>query len=373
MPTFRTSATPGLATSIRNLIAGAGSAISPIQAMQVDHLAAQTAHSLGLAEKARQEAENMRLVQSRQADPNLRTEYAAHAAGIDMPAASRLVGAIRGAIEQPGPADVADAAMVGADAQPFPMARPNLQPGQERVFRSALASTIGNLIATGKTNAEQLAHATDRTNATALVSDAANAPDVPTGNRIIAAVSGRLREPFKTNAQGTVLNEETGALDESGRLADEVRKKLTAEAGKETAQATTEGARQTELRARAGRNTAQAGLAGARAEAVRRGETGKGGQRVTPEQVERWVSEVARKEWDTIPASSRRGMNYDQHLAKVRERFKPTAANAGGAAAEVTDAQEAIRKGADAKKVRERFRQRMGFDLPEASTDDEEE
>jgi hypothetical protein len=62
---------------------------------------------------------------------------------------------------------------------------------------------------------------------------------------------------------------------------------------------------------------------------VKRGETNKGGARVTPQQVERWVSETARKEWDTIPAKERKGMNYQQHLDKVRERF--TGTNGGAA------------------------------------------
>lgn len=362
MPTFRTSPTAGLAASIRTLIGGAGG-LNPLLAMQADHMAAQTAHSMSLAEKARQEAEGMRLAESRRADPSLREEYAAHAAGIDLPQASRLAGAIRGAIEQPGPADVADAALVGADAQPFQMAKPNLQPGQERVFRSALASTIGNLIATGKTNAEQMAHATDRTNETALVSDAANAPDVQTGNRIIAAVTGKLREPFKTNPQGTVLNEETGALDETGRLADEVRKKITAEAGLETARTATEGSKQGELRTRSTRNTSQAGLADARARNV-------GVTTVKPPsaaQLEKWVNETAAREWKVYDDKQRRGMNYQQHVEKIRERFMRTSPGGVAPKDEIADAHDAIRRGKDPAKVAKRFKERMGFDLPTPS------
>jgi len=83
---------------------------------------------------------------------------------------------------------------------------------------------------------------------------------------------------------------------------------------------------------------------------------------------------VARKEWDTISPRERKGMNYDQHLAKVRERFKPTATG-GGAKDEVADAHAAIAKGADLKKVAKRFKERMGFDLPAppAAADDEDD
>lgn len=252
MPTFRTAPSGNLATSIRNMIASGGSKLGPVQEMAVDEAAARTAHNMTLAEKARAEVEAMQAAQAQRADPALRTEYAAHAAGIDMPDATRLSGAIRGQMEQPAPGDIDDAAAVGADAKPYPMARPNLQPGQERLFRSALASTIGNLIATGKTNAEQLAHASDRTNETALTARAAEEPDVPTANRIVAALAGKIREPFKTNPHGTVLNEETGAVDEGSQLATAVRKHVDAQ----TVQAGAAAARD---RAHAGVFAAQAG------------------------------------------------------------------------------------------------------------------
>jgi hypothetical protein len=43
------------------------------------------------------------------------------------------------------------------------------------------------------------------------------------------AMAGKVREPFKTNAQGTVLNEETGALNEGTQLAGAVRNHLGAQ------------------------------------------------------------------------------------------------------------------------------------------------
>jgi hypothetical protein len=92
MPTFRTAPSSSLTTSIRNMIASGGSKLGPVQEMAVDEAAARTAHNVGLAEKARAEVEAMTAAQAQRNDPALRTEYAAHAAGIDLPAATRLSG-----------------------------------------------------------------------------------------------------------------------------------------------------------------------------------------------------------------------------------------------------------------------------------------
>lgn len=363
MPSFRTRPSQNLASSIRRLIASSGG-VSPLNELQADALAAQTAHRTSLVEKVRAEVEAAKAAEARRNDPAVRTEYASHAAGINVDDGNRLMAHIRGTLEQPSVADVDDADRVGAEAQPFRTAAPEVGAGKDRLFRSALASAIANNLATGKTNAAQMAQAGDRVNETALTQQAALEPDLPTANRIVAAVAGKVREPFKVGPQGQVLNEETGNVNEGTRIA-------RAAAALTGARTTTEGARQTELGTRSGLNTARQGTEGARARlassraaAVDRGDTGRAGQRITPQQVERWVSEVARKEWDTIPANQRKGMNYDQHLVKVRERFKPPGTNPG-AQAEVTEAHEAIAKGADPVKVAKRFKERMGFDMPE--------
>jgi hypothetical protein len=223
MPTFRTAPSTSLTASIRRMVASGGGKLSPLQEMQADAMAAQTAQHLGLAEKARAEAEAMRNSQADRANPAVATEYAGNVAGIDAPTATRLSNHLRGVLEQPSVADMDDAAIVGAEAKPFVTGAPNLEPGTQRLFQSALASTIANRLATGKTNAHQLALSGEHINKTALINDAANAETVPEANRIVSAVAGRLREPFKTNAQGTVLNEETGDLDESSDLAGAVR------------------------------------------------------------------------------------------------------------------------------------------------------
>lgn len=383
MPVFRTRPSANLSNSIRRLIASGGSGITPMQEAQADMMASQTARNLTLADKARAEVEAMQRSEAARNDPAVATEYAGNAAGLDRPTSTRLSNHLRGVLEQPGPSDIDDAAAVGRDAQPYVTGAPNLEPGQQRVFQSALASTIANRLATGKTNAAQLAQAGDRINETALTNQAANTEDVPAANRIIAAVAGKVREPFKVGGQGQVLNEETGAVNEGTLLAQAAARLSGARTATEgarqgelgtrsrfnTARVGTEGSRQTELDSRAGRNVALADLADARAGAVARGETNRGGARTSPQQVERWVSEVARKEWSALDPRERKGMNYAQHLEKVRERFKPTAAGAG-ATDEVDEAHGAIAKGADPVKVAKRFKERMGFDMPTIDTQD---
>lgn len=328
--------------------------------MQADAAAARTARDMSLAEKARAEVEAMQAAQTARNDPALATEYAAHASGIDMPAASRLTDAIRGKLEQPSQADIDDADMAGSVAKPFPTERPVLGPGQERAFRSALAATIANRVATGKTNAEQLAHSGDRIAGTSMSTEAGETEDVPSANRLIAAVSGRARAPFRAGSQGQVVNTETGDVDETTGLAQAAR----ALSGARTA---TEGSRQ-------GRNRAQASLSDARRAAVERGATDKGGKRIAPEQLEKWASEAARKEWEAIPARERKGMNYEQHLQRVRDRFIGAANGAGGGLEQdAKDALEAINKGAPSKAVHARFEKRWGkklIDVAKDPTDD---
>lgn len=363
MPTFRTTPSGGLTAAVRRLVASGSAQLGPLSEVQADMAAAQTAQRMSLAEKARAEVEAMHQQSAMRADPAMRTEYAANVAGIDLPDATRLYRAIRGEVD-PNPQGAADAAdNVYGDVR---VTRPeNLPAGSERLFRSALASAMANNLATGKTNAEQLAKAGGELNDAALTNQAANTTDVPAANRIVAAVAGKMREPFKLGTQGQVLDQETGAVNEGTRIAQTV-------ANLSGARSATETARQDELGTRSSRNTALENLAAERARAVSRGETGRGGQRVSPQQVERWVSETARKEWETIPPRERKGMNFQQHLDKVRERFK-----AGPQKSEdrtpidqdAKDALAAINGGAPAKAVRERFKKRWGVELIDSVED----
>lgn len=239
MPTFRSQPSSDLASSIRRAVASRSLAGNEDALnMQADQAAAVTAQHLGLAEKARAEAESLRNAEAARSDPKVAQEYASRSSGLTDAEGSRLMGSIRGAMEQPSSNDDLDASMAGREAQPFVMEPPNIKPGQRRGFESALASTIANRIATGHTNAEQLAKSGQDINKTAVENAATDAQSVPEANNLIAAITGKVREPFKTNAQGTVLNEETGDLNENAKLAGAVRTNLGAQAAQRTAAAT---------------------------------------------------------------------------------------------------------------------------------------
>jgi hypothetical protein len=168
MPTFRTAPSAGLAESIRRAVASGGGRLSPLQEIQADQEAAETAQRLSLAEKARFEVEQAQRAAQLRTDPMARSQFAAHAAGLDEPTGARLAAHLRGELEQPSPADIDDAAAVGREAQPFVTGAPNVTTGQRRAFQSALAATMANALATGNTNAEQLTQATGNLQTQAL-------------------------------------------------------------------------------------------------------------------------------------------------------------------------------------------------------------
>jgi hypothetical protein len=350
MPTFRSRPSGNLRSAITSLVQGA----SPLDEIRVDAAAAQTARNLSLAEKARIEAENLRLVQRQQEDPEAVGTFAAHSAGINMPVATRLGKYIAGAVEQP----VVSNDDEGNPLSPSPYVRPTeVTPGQERLYRSALAAVQGMRLGSGKTNAAQLANAAGQGNESAMIAEASDAPDAVTGNRLVAAAYGRIREPFATNAQGTVLNQETGELDEGGRLAGRIRQLRSSQGTLADERAATEPVRRSTL-------SAQGRLADARRNNVGapRAPVGQ-----TPAQIEKWVNEVAAREWKELPGAQRRGMNYEQHVANVRTRFTAQAANPS---AEIEQAIDAVMKGAPLDAVRKRFRERMKFDLPDSALND---
>ncbi len=189
MPLFRTKPMNGLTASIRNLIAGAGQTLNPLQEIQADQAAAETAQKLSLVEKARLEAEALRREQAAAEEaeriaPQRRTEFAAHSAGIDLPDATRLYKAISGARERPA-IEFDDEGNLMPDVT---FAKPeSVAPGQERLFRSALAAAQANLLGTGKTNAEQLTGAAGNVQTQALVQavqDAIGKGDLNTASAI---------------------------------------------------------------------------------------------------------------------------------------------------------------------------------------------
>lgn len=243
MPTFRMTPSSSLTEAVRRMVASGRAGLSPLDEMQADQAAAETAHKMSLVEKMRADVERDNAAQRLRSEPAARTEYAAHSAGINLPEATQLARHIRGEMDAnpQGPADAAD-----NEYGDVPVRAPELAPGQEKLFRTSLASTMANLLATGKTNAEQLAAAGGHLQKQDLVAQAANAPDVETGNRLVAAIAGKLREPHAVGADGQVINRESGVVNEDTRLA-------RAAAELSGARTATEGARQRELTERGGR------------------------------------------------------------------------------------------------------------------------
>ena len=342
MPTFRSRPSGDLTSSVANLVRSGAGRLGPLDMMRADMAAAQTARNLSLAEKARLEAEEMRLADARRADPNAGVDYATNAAGMDYQQGPQLMRHLRGEMD-PNPQGYEDASgnLYGDMRAP----EPKLQPGQRGRFQSALAAHAAALLGNGKTNAQQMTGAAGNITEQALIDEASRAPDVETGNRLVAAVHGRLRQPYRTNTRGVTTNTETGAIDETSDLAGAVRR---------------------ELGARTGRAEAQGRLADARSRVAGapRLPTGQ-----SPAQIEKWVSEIARKEWDLIPSAKRRGMNYEQHVASVRSRFQKSGDSPDQL---ISDAISAITRGADPEAVRRRFKERAGFDLPDSALMDAE-
>lgn len=212
MPTFRTAPSLDLKASIRRAVASQN--LGPAGEMEADFAAARTAKELSLADKARAEVEKIQRGEADRKDPALTAEYAGNVAGMDRPSAYRMAANLRGDLEQPGVADIQDAEAAGGTARPYVTAAPVVAPEQRQAFQGALASAFANRLATGNTNAEQLAHSAGRFNENAILTKAAEAAaagDVSGVNLNAAGVLGKNElTPFKTSAQGVTTNEYTG-------------------------------------------------------------------------------------------------------------------------------------------------------------------
>lgn len=219
MPYFSTAPSTSLSAAIRRAVSGGGG-LDGMQQIAIDQAAASTAQHQSLAQKARAEAEALLHALAQRNDPRIAEQFASNAAGLDLPTGRRLASNLRGDMEQPAPADIDDAATVGREAEPFPMAAPNVPQGIRERFQAASASLLANQLATGKTNAEQLVHAAGRGQENAVLgaaADAARRGDVAGVNLNAAGVLGKKElTPFKTGAEGITTNEYTGTRDESG-------------------------------------------------------------------------------------------------------------------------------------------------------------
>lgn len=211
-----------------------GGKMSPLDEMRTDKMAADVAHTTLLARKVQAELDREQAADRMRADPAAQTQYAADVAGMDATTGTQTYKALRGVRERP---------LIEVDDEGNPMpdvsfAIPaGLKPGQRERFQQAMAALQGSRLATGSTNAEQLAQAGSHLLRQDLMSQAANAPDVETGNRLAAAAMGHLRAPFRTDAHGITTNTETGARDESGPFARSSLALSEARTGAERAQA----------------------------------------------------------------------------------------------------------------------------------------
>jgi len=159
MPTFRTSPTSGLAASIRDLIAGAGPVIGPLQEMQADQMAAETAQKLGLAEKARREAEAMGLRTRALQD---QTGFVSAQSGAPARVVQRMQDYLQNGnwgSEQPGAAEIQDMNLVGREAQPREITE---MPAEVTPFAQAVRrglQTYSAMLAGKESTADQIAKA----------------------------------------------------------------------------------------------------------------------------------------------------------------------------------------------------------------------
>jgi len=207
MPTFKSAKPQGIAQSIATLFGGS-SAPDASTIMQVALARSKMDHEGSIAEKARAEAESIRSGDADRRDPSLQNEYAANAAGITLPMAKQYRGYQKGDL-------VAPDTPLDAEGKPNPIAnypRPNITPQQEQLFTSAIMSTIGNRLGTGKTNAEQLAKAGSTNLLDQARMAAAQLPGAAEQNQAMAPWRPTAREPFQQNAAGTsILNQEIGS------------------------------------------------------------------------------------------------------------------------------------------------------------------
>ncbi len=162
MPTFSQRGAGSIQDSVRRMM-GSSPNLDANDIMKVEeaksrigYANAHTAQATALAEKVRQEIDQLRGAERLRNDPNAATEYAGNAAGLTMPVAQQLGGYVRGTpVESAGP--------VRPGIDETPMQNPSMPDGvtdpQRRTFQSALGSLMANRLATGHTNADQLTQA----------------------------------------------------------------------------------------------------------------------------------------------------------------------------------------------------------------------
>lgn len=344
MPTFRSGGSPSLNAAVRRYAAsrqlgGSGGEIA------ADQAAARTVRDLSLADKARTEAQAARDAEALRNNPDEHIAYGSDVANIDVPSGARLYDASRGVLEQPGPADQNDVLPTqqaeGVSAQPYPTAEPNISEGKKGLFRAALAAVGGMRLATGKTNAPQLAAAGGRIQDQQLVENATEQSDPTMMNRALVAAGRKPYLPNRATGTGLVLDQATGVADTSNPLA-----------------------------------LGNVALAAARARSAN-AVADRGGRRpaseVAPERVTRMIDMTAlneynaeRKAYDALPGPQRRAAtppSMETVRARVESRYRNRPAAAPNPAALHNDALDAIDNGADPTAVAKRYKEQTGLDL----------
>ena len=259
MPYFSQAPSSGLAASLRRAVGGSGGQIDPMQEIEIDAKAAQTAHNLAMVDKLRAEVKAKQDEQAYRSDPVRQAEFASHTARIDLPTGQRLMGNIRGEAEPWSAADQADADAAGATLRPYAMARPNVSSEVAGRFQDALAALSAERFGEGKSNAESLVKAVgegQKNNVLARAAEAAARGDIAGVNLNSSGVlHGKELTPFKTNEAGITTNEWNGKRDETSPLFMSKLDELKAKIG--------------QANAAAGASGAHAGLFNAQADKVR--------------------------------------------------------------------------------------------------------
>jgi hypothetical protein len=234
------------------------------------HAAAASAeHNTALAEKIRLEIERERQADRERSDPGLQNEYGATTSGITVPQGTQLSEYIRGVTSAPA-TPVDDQGNVNPQNPPI---RPDITPEAERGYRSAIGALIANRLATGKTNAEQLTHGQGNLLTQAVRGAMSGVDNITDENQLGHSIGVPAREPFTRgpNAQGNMVNQETGEITTDTELHDAAVKAAEALAAKRTADATGGRPRQAPVRtaAQEERDRAYAASQGVKTEGAR--------------------------------------------------------------------------------------------------------
>lgn len=250
MPLLSARKPRSISQSIAALL-GSSADLNANDVATIDGKAANTAYHSALAQKAFEEVKRERESAQMRSDPEMQARYGSNVAGITEPQGSQLSKALRGVVaEQPVANDDEGNAL-----PPAPYQMPSdVNPAQVRTFQTAIASTLANLLATGKTNADQMTQAGGNLLTQGIRERIAAEPNPAVQNQLGAAIKPGYREPYSggVNAQGITTNQETGAANVvSQPLLDASLKALDALASQRESSATAAEARALAAEARA--------------------------------------------------------------------------------------------------------------------------